>query len=86
MLFRSGDAGAVKRLATTECPEGLEYLRDWTYALFGRSGVGMDGVAPLSWRELEAWERGTRYEPSLMDKVMLMRLDAILRHPDANGD
>ena len=46
----------------------------------------MDGVAPLSWRELEAWERGTRYEPSLMDKVMLMRLDAILRHPDANGD
>jgi uncharacterized protein YqgQ len=46
----------------------------------------MDGPAPLSWQEMEAWERGTLYEPSLMDKAALMRLDAILRHPDETGE
>lgn len=85
-MAKGGDATAVKKLATADCPEGFEYLRDWAYALYSRSGVGMDGAAPLSWREMEAWERGTLYEPDLRDKQSLMTLDAILRHPETPED
>jgi hypothetical protein len=35
---------------------------------------------------MEAWERGTLYEPDLRDKQSLMVLDAILRHPETPED
>lgn len=38
-------------------PDEVEYLIDWTYELVGRSGVGMSGVAPLTYTTVEAWAR-----------------------------
>lgn len=35
----------------------MEQYVEWAYQLHGRSGVGMAGVVPVSYREIESWQR-----------------------------
>lgn len=64
-----------------DCPESLEYLYEWATALCGRSGVGMDGYAPLSYTTIVAWSRlmGITVEPH--EAEALIAIDGALRHP-----
>lgn len=64
-----------------ECPECLEYLRDWAYELHGRSGVGMDGAAPLNPVVVEAWARLYRLDIEPHEYEALVSIDAAMRHP-----
>jgi len=85
-LAAKGNKKAIAALDIPEFPDELEYLRVWIYELYGRSGIGMDGAAPLAWSEIESWQRQTGREASLEDKQALMTLDAILRHPETPED
>lgn len=69
-------------LREPEYPAFIHYLRVWSDELVGRSGVGMDGAAPLSNTELLAWciNTGTVLTPS--EQRALMRLDTVRRHPE----
>ena len=77
-----GDQQAAADLEPPAYPETLGYLRDWTAELVGRSGVGMDGFAPLSWECLDAWARRMDHEPTADECWALMRLDLAMRKPD----
>jgi hypothetical protein len=61
-----------------ECPEEVRYLVDWSYQLFGRSGVGMS-VNPLSYQTVAEWGRltDTRIAPHEVEALMV--LDAAIR-------
>jgi hypothetical protein len=72
---------------TPECPESLAYLLSWLRALNGRSGVGMNGFAPLTWSTLDAWARWTGNLPDPADIDALFLLDSVMLFPgDPNKD
>jgi hypothetical protein len=77
-----GSSQAIADLASPAYPESLDYLLDWSYEVLGRSGVGMDGLAPLSWECLDAWARRTKRNPTRDECHALMQLDSAFRHPD----
>lgn len=77
-----GNASAQADLDAHPYPELLLYLVGWAQELVGRSGVGMSGLAPLSYREVEAWSRLTGHRPSAGEVEALMALDSVLRHPE----
>jgi hypothetical protein len=57
----------------------MAYLWRWAIELYGRSGLGLGGVAPLSHRELRAWAENTGERPTRREVEALMRIDAALR-------
>jgi hypothetical protein len=61
-----------------EYPDALDYLLDWLYQVHGRSGIGMNGFAPLSYGTVADWARLRGHTPSSADVEGLMRLDAVL--------
>ena len=67
-------------------PHEVHYLREWIGELHGRSGVGMAGVLPLSYTELDAWARRTGRNPLPHEVDALIRLDSVLCHPDAYAE
>lgn len=77
-----GDAAAMRELAGPEIPEWLDYLHGWLHELHGRSGVGMNGLAPLSHSTIDAWARLKRLtiEPHEVDA--LLWLDGIMLNPE----
>jgi hypothetical protein len=76
-----GNPASIAALRGPEYPEELEYLLGWAQQLLGRSGVGMDGAAPLGYSTVADWSRlaGIDIEPHEVDA--LMALDAVMRHP-----
>jgi hypothetical protein len=76
-LALHGDATARAALADTgpSCPDALRYLLEWLYALHGRSGLGMNGLAPLSWPTIAAWSQMTGHRPNAREVVALFQLD-----------
>jgi hypothetical protein len=74
-------AAALARLDGPARPECLSYLESWSRALHGRSGVGMDGPAPLSPPVIESWARltGRRVRPHEVEA--LLTLDTVRRNP-----
>jgi hypothetical protein len=85
-LAARGNAAAIAALWGPQIPEELEYLRDWAYELVGRSGVGMGGAAPLSYTTIRDWALLTHRRPAAWEVDALIRLDAVIRHPDAGDD
>jgi hypothetical protein len=73
---------AAAALQGPEYPEHLLYLVGWMRSLVGRSGVGVSGAAPLSYREVLAWSALTGNSPSPWDVDALMVLDSVYRHPE----
>jgi hypothetical protein len=77
-----GDLWARAQLADGPvCPEPVAHLRSWAYELVGRSGVGMGGLAPLRYSEIEAWARLTGRCVTPRDVAALLALDRVLRQP-----
>jgi hypothetical protein len=68
-------------LEVPECPESLEYLKGWLYALHGRSGEGMNGAVRLSYSTVADWARLTDVRPTSAEVEALMMLDAVLSNP-----
>jgi hypothetical protein len=62
-----------------EIPDSLRHVRDWLYQLYGRSGMGMDGAAPLSHEELRAFCEFYDIRPTPDEVEALMMLDTVLR-------
>jgi hypothetical protein len=79
---KAGNVLAAKRLVGPDFPVELDYLMDWSKELVGRSGVGMDGPAPLSWACLTAWSEATGNQVSSAEASALMLLDGAMRHPE----
>lgn len=70
---------AASALAGPPVPESVAYLREWLYQLVGRSGVGFDGAAPLSYGTIADWARLTGVNPTADDVAALFHLDHVLR-------
>lgn len=72
----------LAELEGPSAPACLEYLRGWLFELHGRSGVGMSGVAPLSYGTIADWTRLTGAIVRPEEVRALIRLDAVLLHPE----
>ncbi len=81
-----GSVSAIDQLTPPDHPEQMEYLLDWSRELVGRSGVGMDGLAPLTWEAIDAWARRTGRNPTPDECSALMLLDGVFRHPESVAD
>lgn len=79
---KKGSENAQRELQQPEPPECMEYLADWAFALYGRSGASMEGLAPLSFQTVEAWGRLMGIEPDPLEVQALMVLDAVIRKPE----
>jgi hypothetical protein len=63
-------------------PEAVGYLLTWAYALYGRSGLGDMGFAPLSYTTIMDWARLMDLAIAPHEVSALIELDGVLRHPD----
>jgi hypothetical protein len=77
----NGSAWAMDQLEPPPAPEALLYLVPWAYELLGRSGAGMNGVAPLSFGTIGEWARLTHRDVTPMEVHALLVLDRTLRQP-----
>jgi len=70
-----------QRLLGPPVPPPLEYLYRWHDELFGRSGAGMDGPAPLTYSTILDWAILTDRTVLPHEVMALVRLDDVRRHP-----
>jgi len=77
-----GSRRAQKELDGPEYPDALDYLYGWAMELVGRSGVGMEGLSPLTYTTLADWARLTGREPEPFEIEALLYLDAVIRHTE----
>lgn len=77
---------AQRALDGPPVPDPVAYLLRWSYEVYGRSGVGMDGFAPLSFTTIRDWAvlTGRAIEPHEVQALLL--LDAIRHHPPKEQD
>jgi hypothetical protein len=64
----------------------VRYLVEWAFALYGRSGLGFSGAAPLSYQEVGEWSRLTDTPLESWEVEGLMALDAAIRDAQADED
>lgn len=69
------------QLQGPEVPVAMRYLLGWLDELDGRSGVTMDGKAPLSWEALDCWARRTGRDPLYHELMALLNLYTLRRNP-----
>lgn len=85
-LAAKDDARAIAALEAPAFPEWIGYLGVWSKALFGRSGVGMDGLAPLTHTTLAHWQQNTGIVATPAEIDALLVLDAVRRDPSLAKD
>jgi hypothetical protein len=83
---KRGVATAMAALTPPPYPDAVAYLEDWTWQVHGRSGVSMDGLAPLSYGTVADWAALTGRDPTPEEVEALMQLDVVLRFPDAGEE
>ena len=62
-------------------PAALAYLADWARELYGRSGVDMGGLSPLTYQTIADWAHLTDRMIQPHEVHALMALDSVRRHP-----
>jgi len=67
-------------------PEELAYLVDWCYSLYGRSGIGFSGVAPLTYATIESWARLNDRQIEPYEVSALLVLDGVLNNPEVGEE
>ncbi|MFY7948348.1 MAG: hypothetical protein ACOVRP_03950 [Gemmatimonas sp.] len=85
-LAAKGDVRAQAALEEPPYPAALEYLRGWSRSLFGRSGIGMEGIAPLKPTEVLAWSTLSGHDVTPMEFDALLLLDGVRRDPSVLDD
>jgi len=78
---RNGRADAIAMLEGPVFPEVLAYLWEWYQELRRGLGEGLNGIAPLSWMALDAWQRQSRRSPEPYEIDALFSLDVVTRNP-----
>lgn len=78
---KQGSAAAQAELDGPEIPERLGYLRAWAGELYGRSGVGMSGFAPLTYTTIADWSRLKGIEIRSWEVDVLLVLDSVMLFP-----
>ena len=58
------------------------YLVEWAYALCGRSGATMGGIAPLSFTTIRDWAMLMNRHITPLEVQALLAIDAVIREPD----
>jgi hypothetical protein len=76
-----GNEDAQKELQGPPLPPCVAYLYEWAMGLFGRSGIGMEGVAPLTFTTIESWARLTDRNLEPHEVEALLEIDLAMR-PD----
>lgn len=76
---RTGSAFARQQLEEPEFPVALTYLWGWVHEIRQGLGVGMDGLASLTWTALEAWQRLTDRLLQPHEVEAVFAVDAALR-------
>jgi len=71
----------MAELRGPECPDSLRFLLGWLYELHARSGVGMNGMNPLTWGTIGEWSRIMGITPDADEVRALFLLDAVLLNP-----
>jgi len=67
-------------------PPALQYLLSWSWELHGRSGVGMDGYAPLTFTTIRDWAVLTEREIEPHEVQALLVMDAVRRNPPKTAE
>jgi hypothetical protein len=82
-----GNEAAIKALEGPPVPEEVAYLKRWAVELYGRSGIGMSGLAPLTYSTLESWMRlkGVVLEPYEVEALMAIDM-AMMPDMDAKKE
>ena len=75
---RVGNAAALAHLTPPEYPDCMQYLWDWALELHGRSGVGMGGLAPLTYEAIMAWAVLRRVRLTPAEVAALITIDTVL--------
>jgi hypothetical protein len=78
-----GNTVAQAMLKGPECPPAFEYLWIWYMELRVGAGEGLNGIAPLTWTEVESWSHLTRTLPYPHEIKALFQLDLVARNPEA---
>ena len=78
---RKGAEQAQRDLEGPEPPEAMLYLKEWAFALCGRSGATMGGLAPLSYTTIRDWAELMDIDVSPLEVQALLVLDAAIRNP-----
>jgi hypothetical protein len=78
-LARRGRQDAIEKLEGYPLPDSVSYLYDWATHMVGRSGVGMSGLAPLSYGTVRDWATLTGNDPKPHEVEALMALDSVMR-------
>jgi hypothetical protein len=82
---RKGNRDSQRTLAEApKFPEAIRYLWEWADEMAGRSGVGMSGIAPLSFTTIRDWSELTGGKPTRAEVEALTRLDAVIRNPQGD--
>ena len=80
--IRKGSRKAQQTIEGTEPPETMLYLMEWAYALCGRSGATMGGLAPLSYTTIRDWADLMGIDVTALETRALLVLDAVIRNPE----
>ncbi len=80
-LAVKGHAKAIEALQGPEYPPELHYLRMWAAELHGKSGVGMNGLNPLTYTTVADWSRLKGVKPEPHEVEALLTLDAVMLFP-----
>jgi len=73
-----GSSRALCELEGPEFPETLAYLWDWTRELRSAPRVGVNGVEPISWADIDSWARLTGRDLATHEVQALIALDHTL--------
>lgn len=72
---RRGNAKAQAALVAPPLRARFVHLWHWFQELHGARGSGMNGPAPITWPDLDAWARRTRRDPSPWECTALKAMD-----------
>ena len=74
-----GSVNAIAALTPPPFPLGCTHLFNWWAELHNARGEGMNGIAPITYRDLDAWARVTGRAPEPFEFDLLLTMDATYR-------
>lgn len=78
LAAQRGNEDARRKLQGPEFPEHMAHIWEWTQELHGRSGMGMAGLAPLSYQTIQAWQALTGVHLSPLEVEALIAVDGAM--------